>query len=224
MSELLIRNYRQADQAAVENITYRTGFSGEDLTGRGLFDDRRLFFLLFIAYYTHYEPEHCFVAADARTEQAVGFIVGTENSFLQARAFQKIIPRAVLHIVGVTLRHYPRTLLVLKRWYRLQAEIESHGTDPALFCDFPAHLHINVLPEYQGLGLGSRLIRHYETHLHQDGVKGVHLQTSNHNCKALPFYAKMGYRVVRELPLAAHPWFDDYALITFAKKIGGDCA
>ncbi len=216
-----IRDYRPADQRAVEEITYRTGFSGLDLTGRGVFDDAHLFFLLFTGYYLLYEPEHCFVAADGQTDRAVGFVLGTEDTRAQERAFQKMIPRIIPHLLGVTLFRHPRTLFSLRRWYVLQAEIESHGADPTLAARFPAHLHINLLPEYQGLGIGGRLIRHYEAHLRRDGVRGVHLQTSNHNHKALPFYAKMGYQVMRELRLAAHPWFPDYALVTFAKILTG---
>jgi len=50
MAKVIIRNYRRRDRAAVEEITYRTGYQGEDLTGRGFFDDKRLLFLMFIDY------------------------------------------------------------------------------------------------------------------------------------------------------------------------------
>ena len=46
MADIIIRNYRWKDEAAIEDITYKTGFKGEDLTGRDFFDDRRLFFML----------------------------------------------------------------------------------------------------------------------------------------------------------------------------------
>ena len=61
---IAIRPYQQADEAAVENITYQTGFKGQGLEGRDYFNDKRLFFMIFIAYYAHYEPEHFFVAVE----------------------------------------------------------------------------------------------------------------------------------------------------------------
>jgi len=48
VADIIIRNYRREDEPAVEDITYRTGFKGEDLTGRDFFDDRRLFFMLLL--------------------------------------------------------------------------------------------------------------------------------------------------------------------------------
>ncbi len=74
-------------------------------------------------------------------------------------------------------------------------------------------------PEYQGQGLGTRLMRHFETHLTGQGVKGVHLSTTNHNRKAVPFYIKMGFAVVSETEAKSHPTLDDLQLLTFSKKL-----
>jgi ribosomal protein S18 acetylase RimI-like enzyme len=88
------------------------------------------------------------------------------------------------------------------------------------FAEYPAHLHMNLLPDYQGKGIGTRMILHFEDHLRVKGVGGVHLQTSNYNFKALPFYEKMGFRRVKEVR-APHPVIRDYCVITFAKRLGG---
>ncbi|MCJ7702650.1 MAG: hypothetical protein MUO62_13785, partial [Anaerolineales bacterium] len=87
MTEVIIRPYHICDSQAVEDITYRTGFKGEDLFGRNYFDDKRLLYLILIYYYPKFEPEHCFVAADVRTRQVVGFICGTADTIHQEKIF-----------------------------------------------------------------------------------------------------------------------------------------
>ena len=62
VDRVIIRNYHPGDEAAVEDITYRTGLYGENLSEAGFINDRRLFFMLFMYYYAHYEPQHFFVA------------------------------------------------------------------------------------------------------------------------------------------------------------------
>jgi hypothetical protein len=47
MMEYLIRNFRPEDDNTIEEITYRTGYLGEDLTGKDYIDDKRLLYLIF---------------------------------------------------------------------------------------------------------------------------------------------------------------------------------
>ena len=81
---------------------------------------------------------------------------------------------------------------------------------------YPAHLHINLQPEYQGMGLGTRLIEAFENHLFDLGVTGVHLHTTNYNKKAIPFYNKNGYILLREDKMN-HYKFEDLKLLTYGK-------
>ncbi len=55
---------------------------------------------------------------------------------------------------------------------------------------YPAHLHINLLKDAQGLGLGSQLLRAFEAHLVAHTIRGYHLRTTDYNYKAIPFYFK----------------------------------
>jgi len=47
-------------------------------------------------------------------------------------------------------------------------------------------------------------------------VPGVHLQTSNHNKKAIPFYHKQGYALINDLTMN-HFRLPDLRLLTFGK-------
>jgi ribosomal protein S18 acetylase RimI-like enzyme len=50
------------------------------------------------------------------------------------------------------------------------------------------------------MGLGTRLMTAYLDALRARGVPGVYLETSDRNLKALPFYRKMGFRLLSEEP------------------------
>ena len=63
-----------------------------------------------------------------------------------------------------------------------------------LFDRFPAHLHINVDPKTQGLGVGRALIDAYVEALRSQGVAGVHIVTAPGG-NAIGFYDKLGFTV-----------------------------
>jgi len=221
VADVIIRSYRPGDEAAVEAITYRTGFKGEDLTGRGFVSDRWLCFLTSIYYYVRYEPAHFFVAVDTGKDAVVGFIGGTTDTGTQEKNFaKKIIPRIALRMFLFTIWRYPSSFWTLMKMTRMLGSLGDRKTIvAAIQSEYPAHLHINLLPEYQGQGVGTRLMRHFEAHLIDQGLKGVHLNTTNHNRKAVPFYHKMGFTVVSETEAKSHPVLDDLKLLTFAKKL-----
>jgi ribosomal protein S18 acetylase RimI-like enzyme len=196
VTDIVIRSFRPSDEAAVQEITFRTGFKGRDLTGRNYFDDKRLFFLIFTYYYTRYEPEHFFVAVDTKDDTVVGFIGGTTDTAAQERGFQKKMPwRIATRAFLVTSWRYPRTFRTVIGMTKM------------------------ILPDYQSMGLGTLLMKHFEQHLIRQGIKGVHLDTTSQNHKAIPFYKKMGFAIVNQVETASHPEFDDHQLLTFAKEL-----
>ncbi|MCU1440452.1 MAG: hypothetical protein JWP85_1449 [Rhodoglobus sp.] len=66
----------------------------------------------------------------------------------------------------------------------------------ALLHDYPAHLHIDLGPEAQGLGLGGALIGTLLDALTADGVRGIHLGVSPANARAVGFYEHLGFEVL----------------------------
>ncbi|MGB7979221.1 MAG: GNAT family N-acetyltransferase, partial [Candidatus Nanopelagicales bacterium] len=67
------------------------------------------------------------------------------------------------------------------------------GSEPGLVGQFPAHLHIDLLPEAQGRGLGRALIEAFVTTLRDAEVTGVHLGVDRRNHGALSFYQRLGF-------------------------------
>jgi ribosomal protein S18 acetylase RimI-like enzyme len=64
---------------------------------------------------------------------------------------------------------------------------------PELIHEFPAHLHINILDEYQSMGWGSKLMHTLLLQLVAEGVEGVHLGMAADNDRAGRFYERHGF-------------------------------
>ncbi|KFZ25135.1 hypothetical protein V502_00386 [Pseudogymnoascus sp. VKM F-4520 (FW-2644)] len=72
---------------------------------------------------------------------------------------------------------------------------------PGLLEDYPAHLHINILPDFQAMGGRRRLMAELMKKLNADRVRGIHLMKARENKGAEIFYSRVGferYRVVMD--------------------------
>jgi ribosomal protein S18 acetylase RimI-like enzyme len=78
----------------------------------------------------------------------------------------------------LALHHYPERLLL-----------------PEL-ADYPAHLHIDLLPEWQGKGWGRELIDAFLAGLTAAGTARVHLGMLSTNVSARAFYDRMGFHEI----------------------------
>lgn len=72
------------------------------------------------------------------------------------------------------------------------------AADPRLYRDYPAHLHIDLLPRAQGTGAGRRLMAALVGELSARGVPGVFLGVGKANAHAVGFYRHLGFVTVRE--------------------------
>jgi GNAT superfamily N-acetyltransferase len=66
--------------------------------------------------------------------------------------------------------------------------------------DYPAHLHIDLLPSLQGKGCGRLLMNSLCEELSRQGVPGVHLGVGFNNPGAIAFYQKTGFTALEETP------------------------
>ena len=61
---------------------------------------------------------------------------------------------------------------------------------------YPAHLHIDLLPPYQGGGHGRALIDTFLAAAAREGAAAVHLGVNPENTRALGFYEHLGFRPI----------------------------
>jgi ribosomal protein S18 acetylase RimI-like enzyme len=185
-----IRPYRPEDRDAVARICLLTADAGADATG--IFEDDDLWAEVFVLPYVERHPDLAFVV-----ETADGRVAGYLVCAPDTREFEDWFhdewwprfaerwpnPEAVRTRQDGTLRYA----------YDRKAGAEPYGDD------YPAHLHIDLLPELQGQGWGRRLIETLATELRARGVTGLHLAAASENSGALAFYPRVGFT-----PLPSH--------------------
>jgi len=217
MSNIMIRKYEDSDCDDVLNISYRTGYMGNDLEGTGRFDDAKLFGYFFCIYYLIYEKEHCFVAVDKDNNyKVVGYIIGTLNTKNQHRLFVQKMLLKIIRRLTYTLLKYPRTFRSIMN---ITKNKSWRFIPKAFYSTYPVHFHINILNEYQGKGIGNSLLVKFEEHVKRTGNMGIHLKTSNKNYSAIKFYLKNGYSKLLEFDDILWECVEDYKTIIFVKKL-----
>lgn len=64
---------------------------------------------------------------------------------------------------------------------------------------YPAHLHVDILDEYQNMGYGSKLMETLIEELKSRKIKGVMLTTDSDNEGAIRFYERKGFKVAADI-------------------------
>ncbi|GAA2975411.1 ribosomal protein S18 acetylase RimI-like enzyme [Microbacterium terrae] len=179
-----IRPYRAGDEPALADICLKTADSGEDATG--VLDDDDLWAEIFVLPYVARHPEFAFVV-ETDDERVVGYIVGAPDTAAFEAWFRDAWwPR---HAV-----RWPRPESETTRQDGILSYAYGRGTGAVAFADeYPAHLHIDLLPEAQGGGWGRRLIATLEDALREAGVPGLHLVAGADNAGAIAFYPRVGF-------------------------------
>jgi len=181
-----VRHIRRADagdREALYDICLRTADSGKDATA--LFGEPKVPGSIWAVPYAVLEPDFAFVVADA--SGAAGYVVGTpDTAAFAARLEREWWPQVRRSFAGLA----PRTEIEATALDRI-ANPEHQSAD--LLAEFPAHLHINLLPPAQSGGWGRRLIETELEALRQAGVRGVHLGVSPANERAMGFYRHLGF-------------------------------
>lgn len=178
-----IRPYRPDDLDALYEICLRTGAAGGDATA--LVSDPLLFGHLYAAPYGVIEPEHAFVVDDG-TGAAVGYVVGAfDTAAFDARCEEAWWPPLRARYPPPAAGHTLDDLLVELIHHRIPP-------DASVLASHPSHLHIDLLPEVQGLGFGRRLLDTLFEALRRDGSPGVHWGVSTLNQRAISFYRHVG--------------------------------
>jgi len=189
---LTIRPYHPTDLSSLYRICLLTADNGTD--GSHLFSDPDLPGHLYAAPYAVFEPDLCFVLA--RDHRPVGYVLGTRDS----AAFYEQGERDWFPPLR---RRYP---LPAANDYSPQAQMISllhvgHKPGEAK-AGYPAHLHIDILPEGQGQGMGRKLMETFLHRLRELAVPAVHLGVSKQNPRAIDFYERIGFHLIAERPFS----------------------
>ena len=160
---MFVRRYEDGDKERVEEIC--------EITDNAHLE-KDLLLTLYCHYYITYEKENCFVAVvDGKV---VGYIISAEDT----KAWIDRFSSTFLSSSTPTIR---------------EKGIESTEGYLPFYPEYPAHLHIDIDPRYQRMGIGHALMNALLSNYRGKGVKGVMLGVDPNNTKGVSFYKKYGF-------------------------------
>ena len=186
--DFAIRGYHPSDLPALYRICLETVFGGAESAAQ--YTDMELLGHFYAAPYAVLEPDLCFVLTSDGAP--CGYILGTRDT----AAFQIACEREWFPVLR---GRYPLPLETDKsRDAAMIRLIHAGGPSGTDFPDYPAHLHIDLLPHAQGGGWGRALMTQFLAALRASGVRGVHLGVGTRNAGAIKFYQRMGFTLLSE--------------------------
>jgi hypothetical protein len=183
---LEIRPYRPEDRAGVRHVCVETAYLGSSM--RPHFRHSETIADILTAYYTDCEPESAWVVSDGA--RVLGYVLGCLDS-RKAPSMEWVAVKCIfkrwLWLRPGNASFCFRSLYDMLRY----AGEEQPKVDHALW---PAHSHINLLPEARVGTMGMRLFRTWLTHAKQHGANGLWGISTVENTVSTLFHRAMGFR------------------------------
>jgi ribosomal protein S18 acetylase RimI-like enzyme len=181
----VIRPVVPEDRAALYQICLLTADAGEDASAR--YEDPELPGQVWVGPYLALEPELAYVAVD--DIGVSGYVLGAADTTMFEAACEATWWPSLR-------RRFPEPPpsgdltpdQELHRWIH-----HPPATPESVLAEYPAHLHIDLLPRAQGRGFGRRLINTLLDALRRRDVSAVHLGVDARNRRAIGFYAHIGF-------------------------------
>lgn len=168
-----IRPYDKKDFRFVQDICMATSaFADEDTPV-----NRACLTALYCDYYLDNQPEVCFVAVDD-DDIPVGYVLCAADCSDYTEKMTELYLPLVKRVDSGEFFKF-NALMKLEQRYIRQG--------------YTAHLHVDVLEEYQGQGLGTLLVETLCKELKEMNVEGVRLVCDKNNKPARDFYEKRGF-------------------------------
>lgn len=176
-----IRKFSPDDEPAVVMICTMTADAGRDATG--LLHDDALWADLFALPYVRRHPDLTWIIEDDAGRVA-GYLTATDDTDAFDAWFRDEWwpPRSARYA-----RAGSRQRELLEYADERAPGNELHARE------YPAHLHIDLLPSAQGGGYGRRLVSTVLDDLRHRGVQGLHVGVDPQNAGAAAFYERLGF-------------------------------
>jgi ribosomal protein S18 acetylase RimI-like enzyme len=188
MSGQLVRAVVEADRQELAGIF---GRAGEGSPTASLWGHEASEREVYLGAYMDRVPEYLSVAE--MDGALVGYLAGCPDTSLVGSESERLVSAIRKHRLYVK----PAPLAFLLRaaadsvaaWARRRPTAGDFVDDR-----WPAHLHIDLVPEARGRGLGSALMARWQGQLTEMRSAGCHLQTAAENTQAVAFFERCGFR------------------------------
>jgi GNAT superfamily N-acetyltransferase len=190
-----IRTFAESDRAALRDLF---GRAGEGSPSASLWGHEESEAAVYLTPYMDLEPDSLFIAV------VDGALTGYLTGCLDSSAFPSEAERMKRAIREYRLMFRPKPAAFFARGL-FDVAISAIRRQPTAgdFNDarWPGHLHINVLPQIRGAGVGRALMTRWFERLIASGSRGCHLQTLVENSRAVLFFERMGFERRGPTPL-----------------------
>jgi len=183
----VLRTCGPGDLAGLRDVCLRTGDLGEDATALTAWPD--LVGDVYAAPYAVHDP--ALVTVVEHGGRVVGYVIGCRDTLVfEAWCEERWWPslRERYPRPGPSTRPFDAPLL--RQVHERPAAARPH------LATHPAHLHVDLLPEAQGRGLGRTLLSHVVAQLLDAGAPGVHLGVGAANARAVAVYRRLGFELL----------------------------
>jgi ribosomal protein S18 acetylase RimI-like enzyme len=150
--------------------------------------------------YVYLAPGSCFVLDDG-TGRVVGYCIGAGDTASFATRWRSDFARSVSPALvpppDATTGDAAMDDEGMRAFRRgvYEADCSMLLAWPEALEQFPAHLHVDIVPEFQRRGWGKVLIERFLEGVKGEGARGVHLGMMKANTGAKVFYERLGFRV-----------------------------
>ena len=191
--EYIIRQAKISDMDDLYDICIRTGNYGED--ARNLYNNHEALGIYYVGPYVTFEQDLAFVLEDKIG--ICGYVHGTKDTKIFFKKMtEEWLPKYQ--------KRFPMPDGDPEKWdmdQKIVALIHNPRVSiPDSLNNFPAHLHIDLLPRARKKGNGRRMIETLHEKLQVLGIKGVFLDVGINNLNAQSFYEKIGYKKLQVTP------------------------
>ena len=182
-----IRHYHPTDLTAIYRICLGTGDSGRDATHQ--YADPDLIGHYYAAPYAVLEPQLSFVLTNRGMPGGYALAARDTVAFGERCERDWFPPLRARYPLPADEIRSPDAAMI-------RAIHRGHDRTNE-FPDYPAHLHIDILPQGQGQGWGRKLIDRLLQELRNEQIQAVHLGVGARNSNAIGFYEHVGFYLLR---------------------------
>lgn len=192
----VIRRATFEDRDALCKVCLETGDSGADATT--MYEDKHILGDRWVMPYVEHEPQLAFVLVNPLTKHVIGYALGCIDT-TKFEDFMEInyLPRMqIKYSKKEGLRSVHDTIY---RDDNVTHDFHNFHRTPDSVCNhesYSSHLHIDIIPQYQGQGLGKPLLSYLlrQVRNHRETSTGIFLEMSGANSRARGFYKSLGFQ------------------------------
>ena len=182
-----VRKFQEADRSALYHVCLATGDSGASAVH--LYNEKDMLGEIYVGPYLSFQPD---LALTLMKDGVSGYALAA----LDTRAFEDTLSKQWWPLIQEKYSNRsPENFN--EREKNLFGYIQNPPLRPQeVVKDYPSHLHIDLLEQAQGRGIGKAMMHLLIEMLREKGSPGVHLGMGATNARAFTFYTKLGFTLL----------------------------